>query len=409
MKFNRWVYASIGVIILLFSGLVYAWSVIAIPIKAYFSNWTNAQLSLTFTLCMIFFCISGVFSGLLSHKISPQKKLLSAAVLFLVGFWISSQAESLPALYLGYGVLAGTASGVAYNTTISTVTALFPDKPGIISGILLMGFGLGSFLIGKIYQRFTLPGAGFRRSLLIFGIVLFIVIALSSFLLPKETIQKNQLQAGKNTEKGFTPQQMLRTKTFWYYFVWATLLSGAGLILISQAANIAAQVSAGISAGLLSTIVGLISIANGAGRVFFGYLFDQVGQERTIRIIELIFAVGILFLMITLRSHHDSLMIASFIFGGFAYGGITPTNAAFIESAFGRRSFPINFSLINLNLVISSFSSTFSGKLADATGSYFLILVCMAGMVLIGSFFGQGVKKRAAAVDMSPQANEYKG
>ena len=110
----------------------------------------TAQLSLTFTIVMSFFCLGGLTCGALSARISPRIFLWISALLFLAGFLLTAGMRSLPMLYVGFGVVCGLASGFSYNAVLGTVGAWFPDKQGLVSGILLMGFGLSSFLIGKL-------------------------------------------------------------------------------------------------------------------------------------------------------------------------------------------------------------------------------------------------------------------
>ena len=147
---SRWIYVAVGCVVLLFSGLVYAWSVLSGPIAAEFPLWTTAQLSLTFTIVMSFFCLGGLTCGALSARISPRIFLWISALLFLAGFLLTASMRSLPMLYVGFGVVCGLASGFSYNAVLGPVGAWFPDKQGLVSGILLMGFGLSSFLIGKL-------------------------------------------------------------------------------------------------------------------------------------------------------------------------------------------------------------------------------------------------------------------
>ena len=157
-KLNRWVYAALGVLILLFAGMVYAWSVLSGPIAQEFPEWTKAQLSLTFTIVMILFCVGCMVGGFLSGKVSAKIYVWAAAVMFLGGFMLSARITSLMGLYIGFGVICGFASGLAYNAVMGTISRWFPDKQGLISGVLLMGFGLSSFLVGKIYQMCTVEG-----------------------------------------------------------------------------------------------------------------------------------------------------------------------------------------------------------------------------------------------------------
>lgn len=181
---SRWIYVAVGCVVLLFSGLVYAWSVLSGPIAAEFPRWTTAQLSLTFTIVMSFFCLGGLTCGALSARISPRIFLWISALLFLAGFLLTASMRSLPMLYVGFGVVCGLASGFSYNAVLGTVGAWFPDKQGLVSGILLMGFGLSSFLIGKLYQRFTPTAIGsWRRSFVVLGIITAVLVAACGFLL----------------------------------------------------------------------------------------------------------------------------------------------------------------------------------------------------------------------------------
>ena len=273
-QLNRRVYAIVGVIVLLFAGLVYAWSVLSTPIAAEFTGWTKAQLSLTFTLVMILFCIGSLLCGLLAGKLSAKNAVRLGAVLFLAGFYIASRCQTPLTLYLGFGVLCGLGSGLSYNAVMSTMVKWFPDKPGLISGVLLMGFGGGSFLIGKLYQAWTPAGiGGWRTSFVVLGIVCFAVLAVCSFFFvaPGADFAAPAGKGGKAAVRpaaaDIKPVEMLKKPTFWLYYVWAIAVSAAGLALISQASGVVWEASADQTAASVATIVGLISICNALGRV----------------------------------------------------------------------------------------------------------------------------------------------
>ena len=154
MKYlNRWFYALVGVIVLLLAGLIYAWSTMSKSIGAY-TGWNAAQLSTAFTLAMVFFCIGCLIAGIYARRVHPKHYVRLSGILFLAGFMLVGffgGGESLPLLYLGFGVFGGLGAGFAYNAVMSTISAWFPDKQGMISGILLMGFGFSAFLVGKIF------------------------------------------------------------------------------------------------------------------------------------------------------------------------------------------------------------------------------------------------------------------
>lgn len=406
MKKRRWIYASIGGLVLLFAGLVYAWSVLSGPIGVFFTEWSSTQLSFTFTLCMMFFCLGGLLTGFISDKIGPKIMLKLSAVLFFLGFFIVSRADSIHTLYLGYGVLAGLASGFAYNSILGNVTKFFPDCPGLISGVLLMGFGFGSFIIGKVYQAATPFGVGvdkWRGSFLVFGCILFIIMFACSFFIRKpskkelEELTKDMKReaSGRQVEAlSVAPGEMLKTASFWQYFIWAILLSAAGLAIVSQASGVAREVGIKVSTSTITTVVGLISIFNGVGRVIFGCLFDKIGRLKTMLINACIYFIAIFVLMAALKSGQFIFIIIGFILTGLAYGGVTPTNAAFINSFYGSKHYAVNLSIVTMNLLIASFGSTIAGALYDASGSYFTTLIAMMIAVAVGLVFSLIIKKK---------------
>jgi len=392
-KTNRWVYAVTGVVVLLFAGLVYAWSVMKPFIKAYGNGWTDAQMSLAFTLVMAFFCIGCLIAGFLSTKVKPRIYVIISGLLFCAGFFIATVTtpDSLVMLYLGFSVLCGLGAGFAYNAVMSCISAWFPDKQGLISGILLMGFGLSAFIIGKVFQAITADGDGWKTTFHLFGIIIPILFFACSFLFVRPGADfVPPAGSGKKTVRepasDVNTSVMIKNPSFWLYYAWAIFTSAAGLVLVGQARSIAEQVSAGtIAAGTIVTVVGLISIMNGIGRVCFGMLFDKAGYRITMIADMIVFVVASLILMIALKSGSFTLLTAGFLVGGFAYGGVTPTNSAIISDFFGRTHYSLNFSLINTNLLIASFATSISGKLYDATQSYMSSIIMM--LVVTGAAF----------------------
>ncbi len=391
-QLNRWVYAIAGVIVLLFAGLVYAWSVLSTPIAAEFTAWTKAQLSLTFTLVMIFFCIGSLLCGLLSGRLSAKNAVRLGAALFLAGFFLASRCHSPLTLYLGFGVLCGLGSGLSYNAVMSTMVRWFPDKPGLISGVLLMGFGGGSFLIGKLYQAWTPADVGgWRISFLVLGVVCFVVLAVCSFFFvaPGADFTAPAGKGGRAVAaplEDCKPTVMLRRPAFWLFYIWAIAVSAAGLALISQASGIVWEISADQTASSVATIVGLISICNAVGRVLFGGVFDKYGRSLSMQLVNILFVAASGVLLAALGSRSVPLVIAGFMVGGLAYAGVTPSCSAFCRAYFGPTHYPVNFPLIVSNLIFASFGSTISGALYDASGSYnstfFLIIGLAAAGVL---------------------------
>ena len=389
-QLNRWVYAVVGVVVLLFAGLVYAWSVLSTPIAADFPAWTKAQLSLTFTIVMILFCIGSLLCGLLAGKLSAKNAVRLGAVLFLAGFYIAARCQSPLTLYLGFGVLCGLGSGLSYNAVMSTMVRWFPDRPGLISGVLLMGFGGGSFLIGKLYQAWTPTGTGgWRISFMVLGVVCFAVLAVCSsfFVAPGADFTAPSGKGGRAVAaplEDAAPAVMLHRPAFWLFYLWAIVVSAAGLALISQASGIVWEISASQTAASVATIVGLISVCNAVGRVLFGGMFDKYGRSLSMQLVNVLFVAASGVLLAALGSKSVPLVVAGFVLGGLAYAGVTPSCSAFCRAYFGPAHYPVNFPLIVSNLIFASFGSTVSGALYDASGSYNSTFCLIIGLAAVG-------------------------
>lgn len=400
-RLNRWIYAIVGTVVLLFAGLIYAWSVLSSPIAEEFVNWSKAQLSLTFTIVMIMFCLGGLVGGLLSNKINVKINVWLSAILFLIGFYLTSKTTMLFNLYIGFGVLSGFASGLVYNAVMSTISKWFPDKQGLISGILLMGFGLGSFIIGKVYQAYTPTEiGGWRTSFMVFGVILFIVIGFGGFFfvkpnedfVPPQNIKQNKK---KIVEQGIdiNALAMVKRPTFWLFFMWSFLLNGASLALISQAKGVAVEIGPSLDLSIIATVVGLISIFNGIGRVVYGAMFDKIGRAKTMLTINIVFFISAGILILSFINNNFLLMIIGFMSCGFSYGGVPTTGSAFVNAFYGSTYYPVNFSIVNLNLIVASFGSAIAGVLYDSSGSYFSTFIFMIGAISIGFICLAGVKK----------------
>lgn len=403
-KMNRWAYAVIGVVTLLFAGLIYAWSVMSKSIAASRPDWTATQVSLTFTIVMALFCTGGLIAGLLSKKINPKLYIIASGVFFAAGFFIASLTGDSPALlYIGFGVICGLGAGFAYNTVLSTMSQWFPDKQGLISGILLMGFGLSSFIIGKVYAAVT-PSDGsdqWKMTFRILGIVVLVVmlICFNFFVKPSEDYKVPGAAAKKVVKEpalDIPPTQMVKKTAFWLYYIWAILLSAAGLVLVSQASGIATQVGPNVSDGNIATVVGLISILNGIGRVIFGAIFDKKGYRVAMILDMIVMVIAGLILILALSTGNFLFIILGFLIGGLAYGGVMPTNSAIISDFFGRTNYPVNYSLINTNLIIASFASTIAGKLYDASQSYMAPVMMMIGVTVVGFIVSLGIRRPKA-------------
>lgn len=377
---TRWFRLALGVVTLFFAGIIYAWSIINFPFTEHNRlgegvcdlcsaiHFTPSQLSLNFTITMCFFCISGFVSGILDKKISPRIRLIISAILLIAGFAITSSIQydsdwSLPLLYLGYGVMAGTGIGIVYNVIISKTNAWFPDKSGISSGALMMGFGFSALVLGNLMSKlFHVESIGWRKTYLGFGIIIGAVIIIASFFVKAPSADLEFPKAKKSADsslKNYTTSEMTKTFNFWKLFVFFILLAAVGNTAIAGAKGQFETLGLVSSAALWAS---LVTICNGVGRIASGAFFDAFGLRKTQYLTS---AVVILATSLTCAGYAFESSIAGTIgllLCGFSYGFCPTASSAFVGAIFGKKHFGLNFSTLNLILIPASFVPTlFSG------------------------------------------------
>ena len=390
---KRWLFLGVGVFTMLFSGVLYAWSILKIPFKEVF-GWSDKSLALNFTLTMCFFCLGAFFGSLICKRIGPKITLIIAGLLVGVGFISTGflNVELPYLLYVTYALLAGTGIGISYNVVVSTVNSWFPDKKGLCSGCLMMGFGISTLLLGNVVSAlFENENVGWSKAYIILGAVVGIVIIIAGIILkkPSADISFPEPKAKKSIKKenfevrDYTTKEMLKSFTFWRAFVFMILITAVGNTVISFARDLVISVDA--APALATTLVGVLSIFNGIGRILTGALYDALGRKTTMLASNIltIFAAGLT--LVAVLTNSLPLCIVGLCLTGLSYGSCPTITSAFTASFYGTKYFPTNYSITNFNLIVASFIATFSSSLLTSTGSYtapFILLLSLAVVAL---------------------------
>ncbi len=385
---NRWVLLFVGTFMLLFLGLIYAWSIFSAPFNKIYEDWTVSNLSMTFTISMIFFCLSAFVAGNLSKKISAGKILWIAAVLLFIGFFGVSflnpenAKASLYLLYLLYGVFGGSGVGMGYNCIISTVNKSFPDRAGVASGTMLLGFGLGGIVLGGIVNG-VIEKIGIFSTFRILGIIIAVVLLIGSFFIKQPTIAPQNTEI-KKTANGvqYTANEMIRQKTFWVFLIWTILLNSASLLVINSAASIA------VAFGMPAVIGLIVSLFNGIGRVVHGAFFDRYREKKSILLNNFFVILAGAFLVLGAISHIAPLILIGLVCSGLGYGGTPTLSSAVILNRFGEKNFAVNFSIANFSLIPAAMigplvSSALIEKSGGAYDSTFFMIIILAVIALV--------------------------
>jgi len=395
---KRWIYLGVGTLLLIFCGLIYGWSLFREPFGQVYTSWTLSQLSMTFTISMTFFCLGGFVAGKLSAKLPPRVIIMMSAVLLLAGFFGVSRMNpdnpdaSLPMLYICYGVLGGTGVGFSYNSVIGTMNKWFPDKPGTASGIMLMGFGLGALILGSVATSLV-ASQGIFKTFMILGIAIFVVLMIGSMFIkvPEAPAEKDGQKAAP--AEGKTAGEMLKTPSFWIFFIWCIIGNSGGLMVINSAASIAVLFGAPAIVGMV------VSVFNGAGRVLIGGIFDKVGRKITMLVNIIALLAGGIALLMGAKTTAMILILAGLLCMGIAYGGFPTITSAFINRQYGAKYFATNFSLANFSLIPAAIlGPMISSKLVESAGgaydtTFMAIIVCGIGTLVLWAVLNAAVNK----------------
>lgn len=391
----RWVILAAGSVLLLFLGLIYAWSIFRVPLEEMFPEWTTAQTSMTFTISMVFFCCGAFLAGQLLKRMDHKPVLILCAVLIFLGFFGVSLVEreapfrSLAMLYLLYGVVGGCGVGIGYNTVLSTVNRWFSDRAGLASGIMMMGFGLGGIVLGSMVDV-MMNRLGLQGTFRILACVIAVVVFAGALIMKTKRMEPaEQEETAAISSGGLPPSRMVRQKSFWCLFIWAVLMASSGLIVINNAASIALAFGAPAVVGMV------VSICNGFGRVLIGALFDRYRRKAAMFVnVCFTFSSGLLLLTGDYLSA-GTVIIIGLLFTGMGYGGNPTLCSAFIYDQYGAQHYPVNFSICNFSLIPAAIiGPMISSFLIDkADGAYTLTFV-MIIVLALGAFLMWGLVNR---------------
>ncbi|WP_234110371.1 MULTISPECIES: OFA family MFS transporter [Chryseobacterium] len=301
---SRWFVAIAATLTHLGLGTVYAWSFFQKPITDSF-GWSNSQTAWAFSSSILMLGFTAAWAGTKIEKFGARRLALSGVILYGLGYIISFlalKAGSLVLLYLGFGMIGGFGLGLAYVTPVAVVSKIFPEKQGIMTGMVVMGFGLGAFVMSKILAPFFLDlfDGDLAKVFLWSGIILFIFLPLFASQLGRFKPVENRA-----THEANIFSVLLKSD---YVLIWLIFMFNivAGMIFISFQSPLLQDLmkTSGTSDPKLleksgATLIAVSALFNGFGRFLWGGISDRLGRIPTFRMILVIEIVVFLILIFT--------------------------------------------------------------------------------------------------------------
>lgn len=366
-KATRWrVFAGVWIQSLFTSATAF-FSLFCLPLCNQF-GWSTSDFSMAYTIYMFIYCAVGFIGGILAEKLQPRVAIYMGLALFAGGWVLTGFANTIPFLYVAYGVIAGAGAGMIYPACLPTALKWFPDKSGSISGLVQAGAACGPFIMSPVAQM-LISTYGAQTACKILGVIFLIGVgAVAWMIVPcPDGWTPSTTQSKELNTKDYSIPQMVKTPIFWVLVVMFIFANAAGTMMVSATSPIA-QKQIGLNAMSAALCVSLMTLFNMFGRISFGFIYDKLKGWNSLILVLLI--NGISMLMLTM-AHSYAYFILCIALVGFSFGGLLVVFAPMVKIIFGSRYYNRNYGLIFIGYGIGAFvGPKISASFFDATGSY---------------------------------------
>jgi MFS transporter, OFA family, oxalate/formate antiporter len=346
MTQNRWLPVVGGILMNLALGSLYAWSVFVPPLEQEF-GWRRADTSWVYTIAVVCFALTFIAAGRIQDKKGPRVCAFLGGLLVSVGFFLASFTTSLMMLYVFFGVIVGIGNGFGYSAPMPVGSKWFPDKRGLVVGLLVGGYGGGQAIFGPLARFWMIPSLGWRTTFQVLAALFFVMTMIGTVLLrnpPAGYRPPNWTppSAAAVARSEYTTREMLATPTF--YFLWVAYCLGttAGQMTISQLVPFATAAGLGASVATISLIVS--SVGNAGGRILSGWMSDKLGRLRTLKIMVLLSAVAMPSLFLLREQVLPFYTLVALVY--YCYGTQLSVFASTTADFYGTKNLGLNYGVL---------------------------------------------------------------
>jgi MFS transporter, OFA family, oxalate/formate antiporter len=389
---NRWLIALSAVGIHISIGSVYAWSVFTKPLQQEM-GWGLKEISFTFSLAILFLGLSAAFLGHFVEKYGPRAAGTLCALFFgagMAGAGLAIHLDSLLFLYLSYGMIAGIGLGVGYITPVSTLVKWFPDRRGLATGLAIMGFGFAALISSPIINHF-IETYGISNTFYILGAAYFVIIFTSAQYLapPKAGWLPKGMEAGakksgaikiKEDLRQLTANEAVKTRQFWALWTMLFINITCGIAILAVASPMAQEL-VGMSAASAATMVGIMGLFNGSGRIVWASISDYIGRPNVYTLF-FAFQIAAFFMLPNITAGILFSIIVYMIMT--CYGGGFASIPAYIGDLFGTKQLgAIHGYILTAWAAAGLAGPIFVAWVRETTGSYRGTLLIFSGIFII--------------------------
>ncbi len=370
-----------GVLLSLVNGILYSWSVFILPVENA-TGLTRQQTSLVFTFILVFFGTGMMTGGYVLRRLGPRMTAMVGGAMLALGLAGAAMASTQWQLILAYGMTAGYGIGMANIVPSAVGLRWFPDRRGLICGIMAFSLAFGTLIFGTGLAGRLIPLLGVSRTLFTMSALVLMCSILAGTFLTYPADGTGDAASDSDTW-GITTVDMLKTSGFRLVWTWAFAIQAGGLMIIGHIVPYAVEQGC-LPAGA-ELAMGVYAVVNGTGRLFFGQLFDLKGARFAMVTDSLCLAAGLLLLLYLPKQAGYPGLLTSVVVIALASGGTIPLFSAFIARNFGPAHLETNIGMTASVFIAAGFAGPYAGGLLQTmTGNYAASVLTAAALGIPG-------------------------
>lgn len=402
---NRIVPIIAAIAIQLCLGTAYVWSIFQTGIANSIFGGDNAAASLTFSLLLFLLSVGSIIGGKLAIKYSTRRTVIIGGIILASGFFLASfvTPKAPWLLWVTYGGMGGLGMGFTYSTTIACAQKWYPEKKGLVTGMIVAALGLGGVLFTPIIEtlitHFGGVEMGEQKTFMVLSVIFLVVCTIGGIFLKNPPIDEATALSSQESAvaEGLSPRQVLKTPQFYVITIAMMLAVMGGLMMIGFAKPIAVAKGMGSTAAIGVLV---ISMCNSLGRLLWGIISDKIGRKLTL--IILLAGSGGLSMLVNVAEGYIIYVLIGGI--GFFYGGLLSNFPSLTAELFGAKHMSVNYGMVMMGFgvgaMVSSYIAGYYKNLASQDISlmfpaFIIAAVCAAVGLLLMISLKTNVKKPA--------------
>jgi OFA family oxalate/formate antiporter-like MFS transporter len=410
---NRWAQLALMVACtVMLSNLQYGWTLFVNPMQRE-NHWERAGIQLAFSIMILLNTWLAPLEGLLVDRYGPRPVVMFGGLCSAAAWVMNSYATSLAGLYAG-AIVGGVGVGCVFGTCMGTALKWFPDRRGLATGLIAMGYGLGA-AASVVPLAGMIQASGYRRAFLVFGLIQGLsIFAMGAFLLKPaaQAVRTAARRAGVQVE--LHPSKTFRTSVFWMIYLVYVMIGFGGMVITAQLGPLALDFGVdkqmitmlGLSLPVLTFAASVDNFANGVTRPLCGFLSDKIGRENTMLLVFTAEGLAFAGMILFGRTPAGFVVFAALIF--LFWGEIFSIFPAICGDTFGVKHAAANNGLLYTAKGTSSLAAPLANVLVSATGTWTAVLlaaaVCSVAAGFMAKFVVAPMRRRLAARFAAEQA-----